>query len=103
MKIERKNAEALVELNITIKHNDAVALGLAFTPFVEFLKKADEYNNWRKMPHDERNKIDENGNYVHPRPEGATMEDDDLEKHMRKIMKFINKIAIYPDESNIFD
>lgn len=103
MKIDKKFAEAIVELNVVINHNDAVALGFAFAPFKELIKIDDKYQEWCNMPYDERNKKDENGNPIHPRPESASMNDAELVHRMRKIVKFIDKIAVYPTDSDIFE
>lgn len=103
MKIDPKFEQAIVELNVVINHNDAVALGVAFAPFKELIYTDDKYLEWCNMPYDERNKKDENGNPIHPRPENASMDNNELIKRMRKIVKFIDKIAIYPTDSNIFE
>lgn len=103
MKINSKLGQAVVELNVVIDHNDAVALGVAFAPFKELIKTDDKYQEWCNMPYDERNKKDENGNPIHPRPESASMNDAELVHRMRRIVKFIDKIAVYPNASDIFE
>lgn len=103
MKISNNVAEAIVGKVIEFGTVDAIALGFAFNPFKEFLAKCDAYNKWKELPYDKRNMKDENGNLIHPAPERPCMSDEQLEVFMRPIMKFVDKIAVYPSDSNIFE
>lgn len=102
MKIKNVKSEAIVESVITLSTTDKVAIGYVFESLKAEVAKEDAYNEWRNLPYDERNKIDENGNSINPQPDRSRMDNEFIDR-LRKLAKFIDKIAIYPSSSNVFD
>lgn len=103
MEITNVTATAIVEKKMSLDVNDCVALGCAFAPFKELLAAEDVYQAWCRIPYDERHKKDENGNPIHPEPKSAHISTSEVVSSMRIIIKFIDKIAIYPSNSNVFE
>lgn len=97
-----KTAEAIVEKVASFTTEDAIALGCCFVTIKEELDKANACNAYHNLPYDERKRTNEDGTPVHTQPESSYLRNEHVEA-LNKLAKLIDKIAVYPTSSNIFD
>lgn len=98
MEINNVYAEAVVSVNVEFEHGDAMALGIEWTNVAKWTLALDLKEKYNKTPYDERKEFGE----LPSEDEIKALQDKAVES-LNKISKFINKIALYPSNSNIFE
>ena len=98
MEINNVYAEAVVSKNVKFNHGDAMALGIEWTNVLRWTLALDLREKYNKTPYDERKEFGDL-----PSEDDIKALQDKAVESLNKISKFINKIALYPSDSNIFN
>jgi len=98
MEINNIYAEAVVSKSVKFNQGDAIALGLEWTKVSNWTLAVELKEKYNKTPFDERKDFPKIPNDK----EMKELQDAAVES-LNKISKFMNKIALYPDRSNIFE
>lgn len=98
MEINNVYAEAVVSKSVKFNHGDAMALGIEWTKVARWTLAVDLRKKYNNTPYDQRGEFGD----LPSEDEIKTLQDEAVES-LNKITKFINKIALYPSSSNIFE
>lgn len=98
MEINNIYAEAVVSKSVKFNQEDAIALGNEWTKVARWTLAVDLRKKYDNTPYDQRGEFGD----LPSKEEIKTLQDEAVES-LNKITKFINKIAMYPSTSNIFE